>query len=325
MRLYRHCCSILLSAALSCCLFAPQAWSEPATSCASSLAIDAVEEDSIQLRQAFVNGLLNEIPASSCDGVSLRLERDGEVLRVFVDQEGQIISREVTSVETAAMWVEAWLAPPTTVSIESPSPESGGALERTTSSQDLIPNEADPERHHIETRLQVVVAPSFDGDGSIWLGPEVSVAVLLRRALWLGGGLGPVFWIWPNPGGERFPADIPLVRFALRLGGRLFLNDRLNLDLGAGVGLTVEPHSQMEEKLIPFGEVMGELEVIVWRSISFHVGLLARINMRYLHTRDAVNTAAYTEHPEEVITPPVASIFAGELRVGFSYTFGRRQ
>lgn len=206
-----------------------------------------------------------------------------------------------------------------------PSPAGDVALEPIATQQDLFPAEPDPEGHNVETRLQIVEAPSVDGDSSVWLGPELSVAVLLRRSLWIGGGFGLSFWVYPNPTGERFNADIPVVRFALRFGGRLHFSDRLNLDIGAGAGLTIEPHSQMDEKLIPFGEVMGELEVIVWRGLSFHVGLLGRINMRYLQTRDAVNTAAYTEHPEQVEDPPVVSILAGELRVGFSYAFGRRQ
>ena len=134
MGLFRHRPAISLVVTLSCWLFAAPAWSEPDASCAASLAVDAVDEDSLQLRQELVNGLLNEIPAASCAGASLRLERDGETLRVFLEQGEQVISREVTSVERAGMWVEAWLAPP---SADSLSLSGDAALETNSAQQDL--------------------------------------------------------------------------------------------------------------------------------------------------------------------------------------------
>ena len=153
---------------------------------------------------------------------------------------------------------------------------------------------------------------------------QISVAVLFSgERSGSAEGIGMSFWTWPNPGGERFPADIPVIRLAARLGGRLHFSDRITLDLGAGVGFTAEPHPQMKEAIIPFGEVMGELEVVVWRNLSFHVGLLCRINWFLRETRDAVNTAAYTDHPELVEDPSWPSLFAGELHAGFSWTFGR--
>jgi len=295
------------------------AWAQPADSCALSLSIEAADEDTLQLRQELVAGLLGEITAPSCADARVSVIPASSGLVVSVDQGGRSVVREVDSLHHAALWIESWLVPVGGVPSTNP-PAEGVALEAVTEDDVLFPGAPPPPRHHVETRLALEMAISVGGDQMVWFGPDLTVTALLTPSFWLGGALGLSFWAQDDLAGVTMIGDVPVLRAALRAGGRLRFSERLSLDLGGGLGLTWD--SQISKPVNPFVEALVALEVALGRDVSFLFGLLGRLHFIREASRLAeVLTAEDAGGAQGEL--PALSILAGELRLGFSYTFGR--
>jgi hypothetical protein len=279
---------------------------EPSASCAGVLSIDAAAVDAIRLGQELAAGILGALDAESCEGVRVTLTGGEESLHVSVEQGGRLVERDVDSLEHAAVWIESWLAPadslPPAVATEEGSPESTAASSAPS--------------HRFETRFELLGTVSLAGDLSMWMGPELAVTSRLTRAFWLGGGIGVPFWIQDAEIESTLNDDAPVMRLALRGGGRIELGDRLDLDLGAGLGITWD--TQIDLPVNPFVELMSTLAVALGRGASLVVALLGRVHL----LRDANRSAEVADGEGNAGEPPLLSILAGELRIGFTYTFG---
>lgn len=323
--------------ALTSSTIAASAMAQPTASCAASLAIEASAEDASSLRRAFENGLLREVAAVSCRDAEVHVAQhergvgdahnslrtldthDSSRLVISLERGGQTVEREVASLQHAAIWVESWLVPSTLVPVAEPQ-VGGSSFGPVDDPEELFGNLPDEDAHTIETRLELDGAVSFAGDGLMFTGFGIAVDALLTRAFWLGGAFGVMFWPQEDLKSDRVEVDFPLFRFALRCGGRLFFGERLSLDLGAGLGFTLD--TQISQQVNPFVEVVSSLEVVLGRGFAFHVGLLARVHtVRSAHR--VADIAHVTGTASESTEPSVASMFAGEARLGLSYTFGR--
>lgn len=294
---HQLCYPVLPAAFMASWLCSVGARAEMAQSCTEALAIES-PEDTRDIRTALTSGLLSELPAASCSAVVIRLEPSPEGLIVLLERDGQVISRRVETAEHAVLWIESWLAEPEEIPADIPTAEEPPA---------------EPS-HQIETRLQVLGALSIAGDGFLWVGPGISVTSLLTRAVWFGGGVEMAFWTQEDSASHILRGDLPIARFAVRAGGRLPFGERLALDLGGGVGVTLD--TLLDPKVNPFVELLAELEVILGRGFSFCAGLLGRVHMLHEVSRSEFISQYGGEEP------PPASILAGELRLGLSYTFG---
>jgi len=184
-----------------------------------------------ELRARLRFGRLASLDSSACDNATIQLKARGKGFLLSLNLQGEVVEREVQSLNDAATWTESWLEPiasETTPPARSNSQVKAAEVPTVVQAASASANEVVPQM----SSLTVGAGPelSIGSNESAWLGPAVFGQYRMVPHFWLGLDLGYSWQIsdsWKRS----------LLRSAVLAGPAWDLNSRTTLTAGIGIGI----------------------------------------------------------------------------------------
>jgi len=292
-----------------CSALMPAARAE-AEGCLDALAVEGDPELVDAARRELEDGRLAAVDADGCEGVEIRVARDGERVRVRLARGDQVIERSAMGLAPAMSWAESWLLPVAPVAavpvvVEVPSLPVAEPV--------VAARAAEPERG-VPLQLAVRAGVDMDSVAPAWPAVEAVFAV----------GIYPRVSIAIAAAGAWAPEQDATRRHALRMSARALYHPggRRALALGGGLGLVSAAASREQDGMVVHDELAGPF-----------VEALASYDLR-VSKRSSVSFAAVLRgvipdeigggpDPDEMYEPATVAPFAATLQVGFAWDLAR--
>jgi len=184
-----------------------------------------------ELRARLRFGRLASLDSTACDNVTIHLKARSKGFLLSLNLQGEVVEREVQSLNDAATWTESWLEP---IASETAPPAQSNSQVHAAEVSTLLKaasasaNEAAPQI----SSLTVGAGPelSIGSNESAWLGPAMFGQYRMVSHFWLGLDLG---YSWQlSDSWQR-----SLLRTAVLAGPAWDLNSRTALTAGIGIGI----------------------------------------------------------------------------------------
>ncbi|MEJ7733329.1 MAG: hypothetical protein WKG00_29555 [Polyangiaceae bacterium] len=299
----------------------------PLPSCDAALRIDARAEEAERVRAALAGSALRDLHDPACADAVLTVARSGDDWIIALETEGQRVERRVNDLGAAAGWVEGWLtgtALPAEVSApSSPTPPgpATAAPPRSVEPDGGVRAPAPGSPVAVGVHLDLVTSGAVGNDGSLWGGVELAPRLQVSPTVWFGGGLAAQMdSTWNGPAADADHSSRIALRASMRGGPRLRVAPRLQVFLGAGVGVAwaiATRQLEPDDDDISQGGFFGELMADACVSVSPPLTLLAGVG-----ARGAVLTARGQEDETERRVPDAMPPLTAELHLGAGWTFG---
>ena len=184
-----------------------------------------------ELRARLRFGRLASLDSSACDDATIQLKSRGKGFLLSLNLQGEVVEREVQSLNDAATWTESWLEP---IASETAAPAQSNSQVKAVDAPTLVQAASASANKVVPqvSSLTVGSGPelSIGSNESTWLGPAVFSQYRMIPHFWVGLDLGYSWQIsdsWKRS----------LLRSAVLAGPAWDLNSRTTLTAGIGIGI----------------------------------------------------------------------------------------
>ena len=307
-------------------MFSVMTWVKPASAssdCASTLRIEAPNAIRSSFRSRLAQGRLANVPEANCRGSVVKLNPLGTGWKLAFTSGSAAVSREVISTELAAVWVESWLLPATSIDV-------------SNSVADNPTNQGDGSLPPLET--QTVAAQGFtvkaveasaaisSAIGSLWFGPELHYRQAIGNGFWFLPRLGLAYAVSNRPDGSA-----RMLRVSSALGVNAYRSPSWQVIAALDLGMTSLLWTEREKGIHVTGPGLGA-QVAVGRALTDSLWLVGRVEASALFA-DRVETKRervyFSTHSDE--SAPVSIVtsderlganFVGSLSIGLCFQWG---